>query len=160
MSTRICRFRPLTFLPASKPLIPPTSVVLTDWLSRLAADASGSDAGALRLAATDLYLSLMGRIPAEIGKPGSVAVSAKDLFERITIEGSMHNSRGAWQRISRSIEQPLAHWDGEVEARRQYTSNYEPDEMIADELKKLRQATEKINARFVVEGSPDRSETS
>jgi DNA polymerase-3 subunit beta len=39
--------------------------------------------GALRLAATDLYLSLMGRIPAEISKPGSVAVSAKDLFERV-----------------------------------------------------------------------------
>jgi DNA polymerase III subunit beta len=39
--------------------------------------------GALRLAATDLYLSLMGRIPADVSKPGSVAVSAKDLFERI-----------------------------------------------------------------------------
>jgi DNA polymerase-3 subunit beta len=38
---------------------------------------------ALRLAATDLYLSLLGRVPAEISKPGSVAVSAKDLFERI-----------------------------------------------------------------------------
>jgi DNA polymerase-3 subunit beta len=37
----------------------------------------------LRLAATDLYLSLMGRIPAEIAKGGSVAVSAKDLFERV-----------------------------------------------------------------------------
>lgn len=37
----------------------------------------------LRLAATDLYLSLVGRIPAEITKPGSVAVSAKDLFERV-----------------------------------------------------------------------------
>ena len=45
----------------------------------LAAEGSG----ALRLAATDLYLSLMGRIPAEVSKPGSVAVSAKDLFERV-----------------------------------------------------------------------------
>ncbi|MBX3258977.1 MAG: DNA polymerase III subunit beta [Labilithrix sp.] len=45
----------------------------------LAADGNN----ALRLAATDLYLSLMGRIPAEITKPGSVAVSAKDLFERV-----------------------------------------------------------------------------
>ncbi|MBX3202631.1 MAG: DNA polymerase III subunit beta [Labilithrix sp.] len=45
----------------------------------LAADGNS----ALRLAATDLYLSLMGRIPAEIAKPGSVAVSAKDLFERV-----------------------------------------------------------------------------
>lgn len=38
---------------------------------------------ALRLAATDLYLSLLGRMPAEVAKPGSVAVSAKDLFERV-----------------------------------------------------------------------------
>lgn len=45
----------------------------------LAADGNN----ALRLAATDLYLSLMGRIPADIAKGGSVAVSAKDLFERV-----------------------------------------------------------------------------
>lgn len=45
----------------------------------LAADGTG----ALRLAATDLYLSLIGRIPADIAKGGSVAVSAKDLFERV-----------------------------------------------------------------------------
>jgi DNA polymerase-3 subunit beta len=38
---------------------------------------------ALRLAATDLYLSLMGRVSADVSKPGSVAVSAKDLFERV-----------------------------------------------------------------------------
>ena len=38
---------------------------------------------ALRLAATDLYLSLLGRVTAEVSKPGSVAVSAKDLFERV-----------------------------------------------------------------------------
>ena len=38
---------------------------------------------ALRLAATDLYLSLLGRIHADVSKPGSVAVSAKDLFERV-----------------------------------------------------------------------------
>jgi DNA polymerase III subunit beta len=38
---------------------------------------------ALRLAATDLYLSLLGRIQGDVSKPGSVAVSAKDLFERV-----------------------------------------------------------------------------
>jgi DNA polymerase-3 subunit beta len=37
----------------------------------------------MRLAATDLYLSLLGRVPADVAKPGSVAVSAKDLFDRI-----------------------------------------------------------------------------
>jgi DNA polymerase-3 subunit beta len=38
---------------------------------------------ALRLAATDLYLSLLSRVTAGVSKPGSVAVSAKDLFERV-----------------------------------------------------------------------------
>lgn len=38
---------------------------------------------AMRLAATDLYLSLLGRVAADVSKPGSVAVSAKDLFERV-----------------------------------------------------------------------------
>jgi DNA polymerase-3 subunit beta len=49
----------------------------------LAVEPSGTGAPALRLAATDLYLSLLGRIPADVSKPGSVAVSAKDLFERV-----------------------------------------------------------------------------
>lgn len=44
---------------------------------------SSDGTNTLRLAATDLYLSLMGRIPADISKGGSVAVSAKDLFERV-----------------------------------------------------------------------------
>ena len=33
VSVRMCRLRPLTFLPASKPDTPPLSVVFTDWLS-------------------------------------------------------------------------------------------------------------------------------
>lgn len=37
----------------------------------------------VRLAATDMYLSLSGVVPAQVKKPGSVAVPAKDLFERI-----------------------------------------------------------------------------
>jgi DNA polymerase III subunit beta len=40
-------------------------------------------ADTVRLAATDLYLALLGRVRADISKPGSVAVSAKDLFERV-----------------------------------------------------------------------------
>lgn len=39
--------------------------------------------GTLRIAATDLFLSLTTSIPADVTKPGSVAVSAKDLFERV-----------------------------------------------------------------------------
>lgn len=37
----------------------------------------------VRLAATDLYLSLHGKVHATVTKPGSVAVSARDLAERV-----------------------------------------------------------------------------
>lgn len=50
-------------------------------LSNVLLAAEGDDA--VRLAATDLYLSLNGRVPATVKKPGSVAVSAKDLAERV-----------------------------------------------------------------------------
>jgi len=39
--------------------------------------------GAVRLAATDMYLGLIGNVPAEVKKNGSVAIPAKDLFERV-----------------------------------------------------------------------------
>jgi DNA polymerase III subunit beta len=38
---------------------------------------------ALRVAATDLYLALIGRISVDVSKGGSVAVPAKDLLERV-----------------------------------------------------------------------------
>ncbi len=38
---------------------------------------------ALRVAATDLYLSIAGRVSAEVKRGGSVAVPAKDLLERV-----------------------------------------------------------------------------
>src|SRR5215471_4269597 len=38
---------------------------------------------ALRLAATDLYLAISARVNADVSKGGSVAVSAKDLLERV-----------------------------------------------------------------------------
>ena len=47
---------------------------------------------AVRLAATDLYLAIAGRIPAEVNKGGSIAVPAKDLFERVKMmpDGPIH----------------------------------------------------------------------
>jgi DNA polymerase-3 subunit beta len=47
---------------------------------------------ALRLAATDLYLAISGKIPAEVSKGGSVAVPAKDLLERVKMmpDGPIH----------------------------------------------------------------------
>jgi DNA polymerase-3 subunit beta len=49
---------------------------------------------ALRVAATDLYLALVGRVPVEVSKGGSVAVPVKDLLERVRMmpEGPIHLS--------------------------------------------------------------------
>jgi DNA polymerase-3 subunit beta len=48
----------------------------------------------LRIAATDMYLALVGRVVVDVSKGGSVAVSAKDLLERIRMmpEGPIHLS--------------------------------------------------------------------
>lgn len=47
---------------------------------------------ALRVAATDLYLALIGRVTVDVSKGGSVAVPAKDLAERVRMmpEGPLH----------------------------------------------------------------------
>jgi DNA polymerase-3 subunit beta len=47
---------------------------------------------ALRIAATDLYLALVGRVTVDVSKGGSVAVPAKDLLERVRMmpEGPIH----------------------------------------------------------------------
>jgi DNA polymerase-3 subunit beta len=49
---------------------------------------------ALRAAATDLYLALVGRITVDVSKGGSVAVPAKDLLERLRMmpDGPIHIS--------------------------------------------------------------------
>src|SRR5271165_1217033 len=46
----------------------------------------------LRIAATDLYLALIGRVAVDVSKGGSVAVPAKDLAERIRMmpDGPIH----------------------------------------------------------------------
>lgn len=42
-----------------------------------------ADGGKLHLGATDLYQSLLGSVVADVAKPGSVAVSARDFIERV-----------------------------------------------------------------------------
>jgi DNA polymerase-3 subunit beta len=46
----------------------------------------------LRVAATDLYLALVGRVTVDVSKGGSIAVPAKDLLDRIRMmpEGPIH----------------------------------------------------------------------
>ncbi len=46
----------------------------------------------LRLSATDLYLAIAGKVPAEVTRGGSVAVPAKDLLERVKMmpDGPIH----------------------------------------------------------------------
>ncbi|MGH7271569.1 MAG: DNA polymerase III subunit beta [Polyangiaceae bacterium] len=48
----------------------------------------------LRVAATDLYLALVGRVQVEVSKGGSVAVPVKDLLERVRMmpEGPIHRA--------------------------------------------------------------------
>jgi DNA polymerase-3 subunit beta len=48
--------------------------------------------GQLRVAATDLYLAVSGTTPIEVKKGGSIAVPAKELFERLKMmpEGPIH----------------------------------------------------------------------
>ena len=47
---------------------------------------------ALRISATDLYLAIAGKIGADVNKGGSIAVPAKDLFERVKMmpDGPIH----------------------------------------------------------------------
>src|SRR5271169_1585024 len=46
----------------------------------------------LRIAATDLYLALVGRLTVDVSKGGSVAVPVKDLLERVRMmpDGPIH----------------------------------------------------------------------
>src|SRR4029078_12177714 len=39
--------------------------------------------GELALAATDLYLAVSGSTPGQVDRPGSVAIGARDFFERV-----------------------------------------------------------------------------
>ncbi len=57
-----------------------TMPVLSNVLLNATATAEG---GSLRLSATDMYLAIQGNLNAEVKQPGTVAVSARDLLERI-----------------------------------------------------------------------------
>jgi DNA polymerase-3 subunit beta len=59
-------------------------------LSNVLMAVDGPDA--IRLSATDLYLATAGRVRAEVSKGGSIAVPAKDLFERVKMmpDGPIH----------------------------------------------------------------------
>jgi len=61
VSVRMCRLRPFTFLPASKPRGPPASVVLTDWLSITPALGLASRPAASRTAISRRWLIVCQR---------------------------------------------------------------------------------------------------
>jgi len=50
-------------------------------LGNVLLEVSGTDQ--LRLAATDLYLAVSGKIPAKVEAGGAIAIGARDLFERV-----------------------------------------------------------------------------
>lgn len=59
-------------------------------LGNVLVETTGTDQ--LRLAATDLYLAVSGMIPASVEQPGSVALGARDLLERIRMMPDGHIS--------------------------------------------------------------------
>ena len=62
---------------------------------------------ALRVAATDLYLSIAGRVPAEVKRGGSVAVPAKDFLEHPDdARGRDPDHRPGW-----CIDEPEGRWE-------------------------------------------------
>ena len=52
-------------------------------LGNVLLEVSGTDQ--LRLAATDLYLAVSGKIPAKVETGGAIAIGARDLFERVKL---------------------------------------------------------------------------
>ena len=52
-------------------------------LGNVLLEVSGTDQ--LRLAATDLYLAVSGKIPAKVESGGAIAIGARDLFERVKL---------------------------------------------------------------------------
>jgi DNA polymerase-3 subunit beta len=69
----------------------------------------------LRLAATDLNLAVTGKVAAEVGKGGSIAVGARDLFERVKMmpDGQLtivtNDGSGATLRASSSARRYTLH---------------------------------------------------
>jgi DNA polymerase-3 subunit beta len=61
-----------------------TMPVLSNVLLNATASATGTpEGGSLRLSATDMYLAIQGNLNAEVKQAGTVAVSARDLLERV-----------------------------------------------------------------------------
>lgn len=66
-----------------------------------------AEGGALRIAATDLYLAMSGQAEAEIAVAGSIALPAKDLFERVKAmpEGPVQIAANGTQATVRAVGQ-------------------------------------------------------
>lgn len=69
-------------------------------------------------------------------------VDSLQLFDRVSVAGTMRNSRQKVIDIFRVIDKPAEFYTFEVGAKRQYPSNYEPSEIVADEMQKIRKLLE------------------
>jgi len=62
---------------------------------------------------------------------------ALGVFDCVAVTGMMRNTRGEMMHVEASIEEPGQLYDFEVESQRQYTANYEPDEIVAAAVQKI-----------------------
>lgn len=65
-------------------------------------------------------------------------------YNQVTVKGTMTTSQGEPRVINTAIKEPGAFYDFEVDSKRQYTSAYEPTEIAAAELQKIRAALETV----------------
>lgn len=75
--------------------------------------------------------------PPQIQGSGHLQGEALGIFDRVAVAGTMQNIRGDTIPVEVSIEEPGELYDFEVESQRQYTANYEPDEIVAASMQKI-----------------------
>ncbi|MBI4882899.1 MAG: hypothetical protein HY826_02455 [Actinobacteria bacterium] len=83
------------------------------------------------------------RFNPKVGGEGWLTVKALGVLESVTVVGTMKDARGDGLTVNASIDEPGKLHDFEVEAQRQYPSNYEPDEIVAASLQKIANVIEK-----------------
>lgn len=89
--------------------------------------------------------------PPQIEGAGWLQGEVLGIFDRVVVTGTMQNARGDSIQVEAAIEQPGELYDFEVESQRQYTANYEPDEIVAASMQKIAKL---IDERLRPTGAP------
>jgi hypothetical protein len=75
--------------------------------------------------------------PPQVAEAGHLQGQSLNYFARIAVQGTARNARGHSLSIGTIIDEPGAVYQSEVESMRHYTSNYEPAEIVAGEMRKI-----------------------